>query len=179
MSNIKTSLLHEQLKAGFHLLEGTMKGVTPEMAHWQPSGKAHSIAATLAHVVTSVDVVTNGLCRGSAPLFATTFAGKTGMSAPQPMPTEDNPSFPNWQEWADTVQINLEEIHEYAKAVYQSSGEYLDSITDADLDQQLQTPIGEASVGFMYINAIIGHTFAHAGEISTLKGLQETQGFPF
>jgi hypothetical protein len=54
--------------------------VTPVEAHWSPPGKAHPLGANYAHVVIGEDGVVNGMLKGEAPLFAATWAGKTGVS---------------------------------------------------------------------------------------------------
>jgi len=55
MSNKATALLREQFKQGHEFLEGTMQGVTSEMAHWPPPGKAQALGANYAHVLISED----------------------------------------------------------------------------------------------------------------------------
>src|SRR3972149_3010035 len=67
-------------KESREFLEGTLADVTPEQAHWSPAGTALPIAAHYAHVVTSIDGFILGVLKGGAPLFASTWAGKTGLS---------------------------------------------------------------------------------------------------
>ena len=57
-----------------------MTDVTPEQAHWIPPGVALPIGASYAHVVVGQDSVINGMLKGGAPLFASSWAGKTGLS---------------------------------------------------------------------------------------------------
>jgi hypothetical protein len=49
--------LHRHLIRRAHeFLEGTMAGVTAEQLTWDPPGRAASIAANYAHVLTSEDL---------------------------------------------------------------------------------------------------------------------------
>lgn len=97
--NNAISLFREQIKAAHELLEGTIEDVTPEQAHWSPPGKANPLGANYAHVVISEDATMNGLLKGNVPLFASTWAGKVGLSELPPMPNPNPPGFPDWSEW--------------------------------------------------------------------------------
>ena len=95
------ALVRGQLKSAHDVLEGTMQGVTPELAHWQPPGLAHSIAATYAHVLVAEDAILNGLTREEmTPLMAADWASKTGLSSLPPMGGD-------WAEWATTMTADL------------------------------------------------------------------------
>lgn len=78
--NKAAALLRQQFKTGHKFLEGTMQGVTPDMAHWMPPSKAQPLGATYAHVLISEDFLINGLLKGAAPLLASSWTGKVGVS---------------------------------------------------------------------------------------------------
>ena len=139
--DVKT-LLREQFKSAHNLLEGTMQAVTEEQAHWTPPGKAIPVGATYAHVILSEDMMLNGMVKRGAPLFATTFAGKTGLGENPPPP--DQP----WDEWSRSVKIDLGALRAYAKAVYAATDEYIGSATDDELARELDLSgfgMGEAA----------------------------------
>ena len=59
---------------------------------------------------------------------------------------------------------------------------YLGSLTDADLERELDLTamgFGKLSLGALLGTAVLANTFAHTGEISALKGIQGSKGYPF
>ena len=166
-------VLQEALQWADQVVEGTMADVTPEQAHWIPPGNAHPVGASYIHAVVAQDTLVNAMIKGGAPLMASTWAGKTGCSAPQ---------FANEAEWARSVKVDLPKFREYAQAVYAASAAYLASATDADLQSTRdlsQVGYGIRTVQWMLNAVVIGHMNNLAGEISALKGAQGAKGYPF
>jgi DinB superfamily len=152
-------------------LENTAAGVTADQANWQPPGLAHTIGANYGHVVFGEDAVINAVVRGGAPLMATRFAGKTGASEPPPPGME-------WADWASRVKIDLPALREYAREVYGSTDGYLTSISDADLDREIDMgSTGKFPLGRL-LTIMMGNVAWHTGEIACLKGLQGAKGYP-
>lgn len=173
------TILRSDLKAAHDLLEAVMEGVTPEAAHWMPPGQANPVGATYAHVVLSEDRVISGMLRHQRPLYDSAWKDKTGLSAPMPS-AGDN--LQGYIDWTRTVQMDLPAFHEYARAVYANTDEYMASLTSEDLDHKLPlggVGLGEDTVGWVLARYVIGHADNIAGEISCLKGLQGLQGYPF
>jgi len=171
-----TSLFRQQLREAHWLLEETMKDVTPEQAHWTPPGIANPLGASYAHAVLSEDFLINGMLKGSAPLAASAWAGKLGLSEPPPSPTE------SWDKWGRRVRVDLGALREYAQAVYKASDEYLASINGDTLSRPLDLSAfgaGEQTVAWLLNNAVVGHVAGHCGEVACLKGLQGAKGYPF
>lgn len=172
------SLLREQVQQTHQFLESTIAGVTPEQAHWVPPGNAHSIGATYVHAIMAEDIVINIALKGGAPLFATTWAGKTGFSEPMPMP---GPDWKNYAQWARRVRVDLPEMQAYTQAVYAATGDYLSSLTSEDIDQTIDLSnlgMGQVTRAWVLSRLVIGHADNICGEISCLKGLQGVQGYP-
>ena len=172
--NKTVARLRQQFKTGHHFLEGTMEGVTSEMAHWTPPGKAQPLGANYAHILISEDFLINGLLKGAAPLLASTWAGKVGVST---LP----PQAPPWNDWAKEVQVELEALRSYGQAVYEATDNYLASLSDEDLDRSLDLSaigFGQQALGW-FLSVIIFNAHTHTGEIACLKGLQGAQGYPF
>ena len=161
------------LKWAFELLEMTMAGVTQEQADWPPPGNANSISATYAHAVCALDGVVNGLFRGGAPLFATSWAGKTGVSDPQIISTP---------EWARSVRLELDRARAYAQAAYADLDAYIAGLSETDLARELDLSmagLGTRTLDWCLSALVTGHLNNMAGEISCLKGIQGAKGYPF
>ena len=170
------SLLRQQLQDAHGLLDETIKDVTAEQAHWTPPGIANPLGASYAHLVLSEDFLINGMLKGSAPLAASAWAGKVGLSEPPPPPTEP------WDKWGRQVRVDLRALHEYAQAVYKASDEYLASLNGDALNRPLDLSafgVGEQTVAWLLTNAVVGHVNGHCGEVACLKGLQGAKGYPF
>jgi hypothetical protein len=175
------SLLRMQTQLASGMLEMMLEGITSEHVHWVPDGVANPIGAQYAHILTGKDGFIHVRIKGEAPLFATTWAGKTGLSELPPTPQPDAPGMPDWSEWARRVQIDLPAMREYAKAVYASIDEYLATLTDADLERTVDLSrmgMGEAPFSRLLTIVLLADTISHAGEISCLKGVQGMKG-PF
>jgi hypothetical protein len=171
------SLLQQQFRNAHGWLEGTMKDVTPEQAQWTPPGRANPLGATYAHIILSEDAMVNGMVGGGAPLFATTWAGKTGLSEMPPPPSDSQP----WDAWARRVRIDLPALQQYAQAVYAASDKCLASLPPEALDRTVDLSafgMGQESVANFLGSVAAAHVRDHSGEISCLKGLQGSRGFP-
>ena len=166
------SLLRQQFKECAEWLGATMQGVTSDQAHWKPPGRANPLGATYAHTLLSQDVIANVLVKSGAPLAATTWANKVGVS--EPPPRDDIAA---WDQWARLVRVDLDALRAYGQAVQTSVDQVIMSLTDTDLTRAVETPFGSSTVLFLLSNALIGHTHDHTGEISCLKGLQGARGY--
>jgi len=173
------SLLREQLREAHALLEAVMEGVTPEAAHWIPPGQANPVGATYAHVVLFEDMIINGVLSHRKPLYETTWAGKVGMNELMPRQGEEWEDYANWTR---RVRVDLQQVREYARAVYANTEEYLSSLRPENLDIEIDlSGVGDnvVTLGHVLSRSIVGHADNIAGEISCLKGLQGLQGYPF
>jgi hypothetical protein len=173
------TLLREQLKTAHWVLDGTMADVTPEQMQWIPPGVANPLGASYAHTITSEDMIINGMLKGAAPMFATTWAGKTGSNEPMPLP---GPDWEKYGTWARSVQVDLAATREYAQAVYANSDEYLATLTPDALDTPMDLTglgLGHVNLGWVISTLLVGHVNNLAGEISCLKGIQGAKGYPF
>jgi hypothetical protein len=169
------TFIREQLAQTREFLAGTLADCDEKMLHAQSPGACNTIGATYAHVVSGEDGFVNGLVRGGAPLFATAWAEKTGMSEPPP-------EGPDWAGWSSRVRVDLPVLREYARAVAAETDAYVASLTPADLDRVLDLSsfgLGEQTVGWVLGAGVLGHVQAHWGEISALKGIHGGKGFPF
>src|SRR4051812_24946993 len=134
------SLLRMQLNIAHQTMEGTMEGVTDEMAHWMPPGRANPIGASYAHTVQAEDAIVNGIFKQEAPLYASRWLNKTGFSEPMPSVGPEWGDYPNWTR---RVKVDVPALREFAQAVYANTDQYLADLKPEDLDRQLDlTSIG-------------------------------------
>ena len=171
-------LLQLQLREAHAFLEATMSDVTPELASHQPAGKANSVGVTYAHAVVAEDMLINGMLRQSPPLFATSDAGRTGLSEPMPSP---GPEWARYADWTRTVQVALPALRQYAQAVYAASDQYLAGLSAEDLERPIDLSMvgmGNVTLGWMLSRLVIAHVDNECGEISAIKGVQGARGYP-
>jgi hypothetical protein len=167
-----TTLLREQIQQAHGFMNATIENVTSEQAHWTPPGTANPLAATYVHAIASEDLAINMVLKGGAPLYATEWAEKTGISEIQPLTTA---------EWAQRVRIDLPTTRSYAEAVHAATDAYLATLTDEDLARVLDLTsfgLGQMTIGTLLNRMVLGHIDNMTGEISVLKGLQGAKGYP-
>ncbi len=167
--------LRESIGTSRWLLTGTLEGLTADLAHKHPGGKAHPIAALYAHTVLSEDMMINGMLQGKQPLAASSFAGKTGISE---MPPHESEGPTDWTDWGKRVKVDLAAAQAYAQAVYAATDAYLSTLKPDDLDRKVQLAGMDMSVNTVIDIAASSHAASHTGEIAAIKGIQGEKGFP-
>lgn len=166
------TLIQQQAHGSRGWLEGTLGDLTPEQLKWAPQG-VPPIGAQYAHIVTGEDFLVNALAKGGAPMFATDWAGKTGLSELPPQGA--------WGDWSRSVDVDLPALRAYAKAVFANTEAYIASLTPEDLDRTVDLTalgIGKVSLGFFLSGIVLANLNWHCGEISCLKGQQGLKGYP-
>jgi hypothetical protein len=168
------SLLSQQIRSAHEIVEGTVADLTAEQAQWNPAGKAIAAGPLYVHVSAAEDLFLN-MVVGRQPLAMGAYAGKTGVSEPHPMGG-------GYDEWAQRVKIDLPQLREYVQAVFKNTEDYVAGLTPEALDKELDLTnagLGKMSLGaFITVTSVI-HPSNHIGEISCLKGLQGSKGYPF
>ena len=76
--------------------------------------------------------------------------------------------------------MNVGDVREYAKAVFDAAESYVANLGEADLDRFVQSGMSEnTTLGQLLYAFIIWHVDAHCGEISSVKGSLGMQGYGF
>jgi hypothetical protein len=178
-ASTRVQLLRSVVSDARKILDGTMADVTQAQAEFIPPGIANPLGATYAHVVWSEDMVVQGMFKGGAPLFASTWASRTGLSEPMPMPGPE--TWPDYGPWTRRVKIDLAALREYATAVAAETDSFIASLSDSDLDRPLDLSgvgLGQHTLGTA-IGLLVGnHLGTETGEIAVLKGIQGARGYP-
>jgi len=172
-------LLRGTLDSAHETLEATMSDVTDEVANRAAPGNANPVGSCYAHAVIAEDGIVNGLIRGQAPLFASSWAGRTGTDRPMPMPGMVEGDM---GEWYKTVKVDLAGCREYARAVYAGSEAFIDSAGEDTLSRIVDMSfvgLGQLPLPIMFSIFVTGHLNNLCGEISALKGAVGLKGYPF
>lgn len=171
-------VLKEALKNAHENFVNTASDIKDEDIHKDPGGLAHPLGATYAHLIFSEDIITHQMLQGKEPLYLTEWKDKTGASAPMPEMNE-NYETAN-RKWSKSVQIDLPKMKEYADAVFKATETFVYSLKDEDLEKEIDLGSwGKKTIHFMLSEYIIGHAFSLTGELSALKGVHGSKGYPF
>ncbi len=139
---------------------------TQEQLHFVPEHGSHSIAWCLWHTTRIEDMIINGRARQAEQIWNEKWAERTGLPFEgngNGMPDED----------AQEVHIkDMDAFTEYQEAVWKQTDEYLNSITDDDLDIERQARNGVETIGQSISLHMLGHFNGHRGEINLLRGMQ-------
>jgi uncharacterized damage-inducible protein DinB len=140
---------------------------TPEQLHWVPQNGSHSIAWCVWHTARIEDRIINGRARKAPEIWNQDWADRIGL------PFEGTG---NGMSDEEAVQVRIKDIdafRAYQQAVFQQTSEYLDSITEADLQTETPTRTGGTETIAQAISLhMIGHFNGHRGEINLLRGMQ-------
>jgi hypothetical protein len=162
------TLLGQQMQVLHQIMEAAI-GDCPEaaVAARLPDSTVNSIGAIYAHTIFGEDGLVNGLIRGQKPVYFTGgWADKIGLDMPQGGLEPD---------WAPSMDLGL--FREYAKAVYQSTDEFLASATEEDFGKIVDAGFAPPMpVQSFVANILAWHVATHQGEISALKGVQGLNG---
>lgn len=133
-----------------------------------------SIASVYAHAVFSEDFIVNGMLQGKPPIIQQDgWAEKLGVAPSSP----ESPSIQ--PEWGRNLKMDLPKFQEYAKQVFSNTDAYLTSVTESQLAEKTQTPLGEQPKEWVVAVLLGTHLPQHTGEIAALMGIQGLKGLPF
>jgi hypothetical protein len=161
-------ILRTALQSATYYIDQIMAEVTPEQAHWVPPGTMQTIAATYAHAAIATDWQTSTLFFRRPALYETEWSGKSGVRP------EVSPYIT--PEWGKTVQVDLPQLRDYARAAFNQALTVLDN---EDLEHVVDMSIigaGHQTLGWCLSNVVTSHLYILAGEIAALKGVQGLKG---
>jgi hypothetical protein len=169
-------LLRDQLKSAHDTQEATIADLSQDSTHFKPEGDAIPAGAAYVHSVVSEDLVLSSMIMQKTPISDGVSVEDMGLS-------EKMPGFDAWdkhKDWYKSVKIDLNKFKKFAKEVYAETDKYLESLSEEDLDKEIDRPvIGKQTLAFFITNFIILHIANLTGEISAAKGLQGLKGYPF
>jgi uncharacterized damage-inducible protein DinB len=140
---------------------------TPEQLHFVPEHGSHSIAWCLWHTARIEDRIINARSRQAPEVWNERWAERTGL------PFEGMGTGMADEEAAQLKIKDIEALRAYQEAVWKQTEEYLNSITDADLQREIPTRDGGTeTIGQAISLHMLGHFNGHRGEINMLRGMQ-------
>jgi uncharacterized damage-inducible protein DinB len=140
---------------------------TPEQLHFVPEHGSHSIAWCLWHTARVEDRIINSRARKAPEVWNEEWAERTGL------PFEGMGTGMPDEEAAQIRVKDVEALRAYQEAVWKQTEDYLNSITDADLQGEVPTRDGGTeTIGQAISLHMLGHFNGHRGEINMLRGMQ-------
>jgi hypothetical protein len=158
-------MLRQQFEGARQVLGATLNDCPEAVLNAKPAGTANSIAASLAHMLFGLDRMVSA-AGGVTTYESGGFAARLALDMPAG-------PFMN-EEWARAVKLELAPLQEYAAAVFVATDGYLQTISDADLDREVEFVPGQKStVGRLLGRIGVFHLGFHIGEVSAVKGVHD------
>lgn len=158
--------------AGAHnWYNGTVADVTEEQSKSLPPGVVHPIGELAAHILNTEDSMI-AMAKAQPTIWES-----EGWGAKLGIDTMFMHGGSN--EVARATRVNVADLAEYGQKVFANTDAYLASLTDADLDREIEVLGSKMKAGDFLGGILLGNTYAHVGEISALKGLHGAKGYPF
>jgi hypothetical protein len=160
-------ILHtlEQLQS---TVKAAVNGLTHEELTWRPAVEANPIGFILWHQTRAEDVLFHEWIQQKPQVWVTE-------KWYQRLKLPENPQDDGWGYTAEQVAAfpvpEVKDLLEYAAATRTQTIEYLKATTPDKLDQVLQTPMGESTIGQTFA-LLLGEIAQHTGQIAYLRGLQ-------
>ena len=170
-------LLRQALADAHESLEASVAGLDQATLDWVPPGTANPIGATLAHIVVSEDMVGNAILAEREPLLRSTFASRTGLSEPMPMP---GPDWEDYAAWARRLRVDAPILLAYARAVWASTEAFLAELPPAAVETEVDLSFlgrGRPTIGWAILRMLCSHADQITGEIAALRGAQGKGGY--
>lgn len=150
--------------------QSTVDGLTEEQANYVPPGTTHPISALIAHTLLSEDNIVNRRLRAGETIW-----DRDGWSARTGLPNLSGADEAAYR----SFRMHPSALDAYRDAVWGSTAAYLDTLTEADLDRELEfRPGATMTVASYFTRLMVNNNFSHVGEISVVKGLQGLKGYP-
>lgn len=158
-------------------------GLTPEQLRWQPEGHDTSIIFALWHAYRACDELVHGMVMQQPSVFAA-----QGWAARMPVEKMGVTPFGNGasREQIGAIDLNVDDVLSYAKAVGTGINAYLASISDEQAAEEIALPfftgvypdVDRMSRAETIAFFAIGHVSEHLGEVQFIKGLLGMKGAP-
>jgi len=145
-----------------------VNGLSHEELTWRPGAEANSIGFILWHQIRCEDSFIQGMIKQKPQIWVSD-------KWYQRLNLPENPQDEGYGYTAEQVTAfpvpELKDLLEYAEATRTPTTKYLKDITADKLDQTIQTPLGELTIG-QSLALLLCEIAEHTGQIAYLRGLQ-------
>lgn len=169
-------LVQYSLGEALDILQQVCSDLSQEQADWTPPGVANPIGSMYWHTISGADDVVYRWVLEQEPLRQRGGWDDRVLAVAVPEPRQEGAAY---REYMCALRVRLPALHEYAQAVAADLQAWLGTLTPADLDRTVETPIGPHTIAQVLELFVIWHINAHCGEISALKGCLGCKGYPF
>lgn len=133
--------------------------------HFVPDGESHSVAWVLWHAARVEDLLVQQVFRGEPEVWNDEWASRTGLP-------EKGFGTGQSTEEAGAIQIqNPDGFWEYVDKVYDTTEEFLGSLSDADLDREVTMGKKTEALGESITLHLVTHLNGHRGEVNLIRGM--------
>jgi len=155
-------------------LENVLKDLTQDDLDWQPKHDCNSIGWLVWHLTRQQDAQIASLIGGEQLWVTDRWYTKFGR---QPEP--DDVGFGHSPEQVSALKSpELRTLLDYSRAVVERSKEYISSLSENDLDRELNEPWFQPlpTVGIRLVS-ILDDSVLHAGQAAYIRGLRQGKGW--
>jgi len=155
-------------------LENILKGLTQDDLDWQPKHDCNSIGWLVWHLTRQQDAQIASLIGGEQLWVTDRWYTKFGR---QPEP--DDVGFGHSPEQVSAFKSpESRTLLDYSRAVVERSKEYMSSLSENDLDRELNEPWFQPlpTVGIRLVS-ILDDSVLHAGQAAYIRGLRQGKGW--
>ena len=154
--------------------EEVVADLNEEQCHWQPPGRANSIAFLLWHIVRTEDNIVRFVLHRRPTLWM-----EGGWDKRFGLDSKAQGTGMGHEEAARVRLSPLGDFRTYMKQVFQEVEEYISRLPEGDLSRMvLVKPLGERPVESLLGNTLMTHGYSHLGEVWAIRGLLGLRGAP-
>ena len=161
-----TDYARKQVEGALDFLAMCARDMDEAQYNHKPDGNCNPAAKLHAHALSGAEFFVSGLLAGQ-PSKWPEFASQTGLP--------EN----SMEIWGSDATVKPNVIEAYAEAIKGPILEYIDTLSDEDLDREIDTRFAGTQTIAWVLQLVGSHTVGHAGEISAVKGTQGLKGLPF
>jgi hypothetical protein len=180
---MSTNALTRNIEMWHWYPETLVRDLTADQLRWQPEQHDSTVVYALWHAYRAGDELIHGLVMRRPSVFAT-----EGWASRLPVEQTGATPFGNGlsREQIAAIDLSIDEVCAYAKAVGASIVSYMQSISDDDAAVEVALPFfSKVYPGYDRMSRLetigvfaIGHVCEHLGEVQFLRGLMGLKGAP-
>ncbi|MDQ0924669.1 putative damage-inducible protein DinB [Pseudarthrobacter sp. W1I19] len=148
-------------------VEATLEGLDDGSLTVRPSGTGNSIAWLIWHLARVEDVQVSDVAGLEQVWFTQDFVGRFGLPL---RPTDTG--YGHSSDQVDAVRAPAEELLEYYDAVHRQTVEFLQTVSDEDLDRVVDTRWDPPVTLGVRLVSTVADCLQHIGQAAYAKGLQ-------